>query len=257
MIVAGDCLQVLSAMPAESVHCCITSPPYWGLRSYQGDPGMIGLESTLEDHIERLVTVFREVRRVLRDDGTLWLNYGDAYWSNPGNLRGGCESVGLGGGNPRHRSGQPRIGSKDGFKPKDLMMMPARVAMALQSDGADTKESQAISKVIERIQDAYDRDDPPPDKVLAVLELLETEYIEARGDSWYLRSEIIWHKPNPMPESVTDRPTSAHEKLFLFAKSGNPTHWLHEDGHGSRTKPAPDYKVDAAGLRHGVRRRRR
>ena len=79
MIVAGDCLQVLSAMPAESVHCCITSPPYWGLRAYQGDPGMIGLEPTLEEHIERLVTVFREVRRVLRDDGTLWLNYGDAY----------------------------------------------------------------------------------------------------------------------------------------------------------------------------------
>ena len=98
-------------------------------------------------------------------------------------------------------------------------MMPARVALALQADGSDTKESQAISKVISRIQDAYDHDDPPPDKVMAVLELLETEYIEARGDSWYLRSEIIWHKPNPMPESVTGRPTSAHEKLFLFAKS--------------------------------------
>ena len=92
-----------------------------------------------------------------------------------------------------------------------------------EADGADTKESQAISKVIERIQDAYDRDDPPPDKVLAVLERLETEYMEARGDSWYLRSEIVWHKPNPMPESVTDRPTSSHEKLFLFAKSGSPS----------------------------------
>ena len=245
MIVAGDCLQVLSAMPSESVHCCITSPPYWGLRSYQGDPGMIGLEPTLEEHIERLVAVFHEVRRVLRSDGTLWLNYGDAY--SAGDLRPSPSSF-----QERNR-GSTDIGRRrhPGLKPKNLMMMPARVALALQSDGADTKESQAISKVISRIQDAYDHDEPPPDKVMAVLELLETEYIEARGDSWYLRSEIIWHKPNPMPESVTSRPTSAHEKLFLFAKSGNPTHWLHEDGRGSRTKPEPDYKwLDAAGLRH-------
>ena len=158
MIVVGDCLQVLAAMQPQSVHCVITSPPYWGLRSYQGDPGMIGLEPTLEEHIERLVEVFRQVRRVLRSDGTLWLNYGDAYQN------------------------------------KQLLMMPARVALALQSDG------------------------------------------------WQLSSEIVWHKPNPMPESVTKRPTSSHEKLFLFAKSGKPTYWLHEDGRGSRTKPEPDYR---------------
>ena len=122
-------------------------------------------------------------------------------------------------------------------------MMPARVAMALQSDGADTKESQAISKVIERIQDAYDRDDPPPDKVLAVLELLETEYIEARGDSWYLRSEIIWHKPNPMPESVTGSAyVSAREAVPVSPRAADPSYWLHEDGRGSRTKPEPDYR---------------
>ena len=83
MIVVGDCMEVLASMASESVHCCITSPPYWGLRSYQGDPGMIGLEPTLEEHIERLVSVFREVRRVLRADGTLWLNYGDAYAGSP------------------------------------------------------------------------------------------------------------------------------------------------------------------------------
>ena len=188
MIVCGESLSILSAMPSESVHCCITSPPYWGLRAYQGDSGMIGLEPTLEEHIERLAEVFRQVRRVLRSDGTLWLNYGDCY---AGGNRGP-------GGSQKQSSntGATDLGPSPlcGLKPKDLMMMPARVALALQADG------------------------------------------------WYLRSEIIWHKPNPMPESVTDRPTSAHEKLFLFAKSGSPTFWVHEDGRGSRTKPEPDYK---------------
>ena len=151
-----------------SVHCVVTSPPYWGLRAYGGDPGMIGLEPMFDDHLGNLVEVFREVRRVLRDDGTLWLNYGDAYWSNPGNYRGGGETINLEGSTPRHRSGMPRVGNE--FKPKDLMMMPARVAMALQAEG------------------------------------------------WWLRSEIVWHKPNPMPESVTDRPTSSHEKVFLLTE---------------------------------------
>ena len=166
-ITVGNCLDVLADMPAESVHCVITSPPYWSLRAYHGDEGMIGLEPTLEAHIERLVDVFREVRRVLRKDGTLWLNYGDAYWSNPGNNRED-ENVGS-----SFSNGQRDIRAKKGkaFKPKDLMLMPARVALALQADG------------------------------------------------WWLRSEIIWHKPNPMPESVTDRPTSAHEKVFLFSKA--------------------------------------
>ena len=142
-ILIGGALTQLAALPDASVHCVVTSPPYWGLRSYTGEPGMIGLEETFDDHLANLVAVFREVRRVLRDDGTLWLNYGDAY----------------AGGVPGRE-----------WKPKDLMMMPARVAMALQDDG------------------------------------------------WYLRSEIVWHKPNPMPESVTDRPTSAHEKVYLLAK---------------------------------------
>ena len=127
---------------------------------------MIGMEPTFEEHVENLVSVFDEVRRVLRPDGTLWLNYGDAYWSNPSNGRGSAGSA-LGGGEP-HLSGAERKGKW--LKPKDLMLMPARVAMALQEAG------------------------------------------------WWLRSEIIWHKPNPMPESVTDRPTSAHEKVFLFSK---------------------------------------
>ena len=129
---------------------------------------MIGLEPTFDEHLENLVAVFREVWRVLRDDGTLWLNYGDAYANDGkwGGSTGGKHAKGL--------HGQTGIGRQkvtSGLKPKDLMMMPARVAMALQADG------------------------------------------------WWLRSEIVWHKPNPMPESVTDRPTSAHEKVFLLAKA--------------------------------------
>ena len=129
---------------------------------------MIGLEPTFEGHMASLVMVFREVRRVLRKDGTLWLNYGDAYANDGkwGGETGGKHASGLHG-----KTGIGRQKVTTGFKPKDLMMMPARVAMALQADG------------------------------------------------WYLRSEIIWHKPNPMPESVTDRPTSAHEKVFLLSKS--------------------------------------
>ena len=164
----GNALDVLAGLPSESVHCCVTSPPYWGLRSYEGGAGMIGLEPTFDEHLANLASVFREVRRVLRSDGTLWLNYGDAYTS---------------GGRSTYRSGvsdnkghqvqddMPRPPTPNGLKPKDLMLMPARVAMALQADG------------------------------------------------WWLRSEIVWHKPNPMPESCTDRPTSSHEKLFLLTKS--------------------------------------
>ena len=166
-ILVGDALERLRELPAESVHCVVTSPPYWGLRSYLKDPGMIGLEPTFDEHLERLVAVFREVRRVLRSDGTLWLNYGDAYTSGNratqmGNV-GGIES------NPA-MAGMARPRTPAGLKPKDLMMMPARVALALQADG------------------------------------------------WWLRSEVVWHKPNPMPESCTDRPTSAHEKLYLLTK---------------------------------------
>ena len=149
------------------MHCVVTSPPYWGLRDY-GVDGAIGLEATFEQHLGTLVDVFAEVRRVLRSDGTLWLNYGDAYanaaprghFGDQGDLSTGA-----------HGERVPKRSWPSGLKPKDLVMMPARVAMALQADG------------------------------------------------WWLRSEIVWHKPNPMPESVTDRPTSAHEKLFLLAKS--------------------------------------
>ena len=178
-VIIGDALSKLTELPDESVHCCITSPPYWGLRTYGGDPGMIGMEPTFDDHLRNLTSVFREVWRVLRKDGTLWLNYGDAYagsWGAQG--RGDAGPVRAAGISARQIDAAPkgtRTGSLKrvpaGLKPKDLMMMPARVAMALQDDG------------------------------------------------WYLRSEIVWAKPNPMPESVTDRPTSAHEKIYLMSKS--------------------------------------
>ena len=167
-ILVGDCLKRLRELPSESVHCVITSPPYWGLRAYKGDSGMIGLEPTFDEHLENLVTVFREVKRVLRHDGCIFLNYGDAY---------AASSKGSGGINSFQEGNRGSFFDHDqrfdlgSLKPKDLMMMPARVAMALQADG------------------------------------------------WWIRSEIVWHKPNPMPESVTDRPTSAHEKVFLLSKS--------------------------------------
>lgn len=183
-IIVGDALSQLATLPDESVHCVVTSPPYWGLRAYGGDPCMIGLEDTFDEHVGNLLAVFREVRRVLRKDGTLWLNYGDAYASTPpGNKAKGLEkwkTSGLHGAKISAKyaetldnsQGQKRDTIKgSGLKPKDLMLMPCRVALALQQDG------------------------------------------------WWLRSEIVWAKPNPMPESVTDRPSSAHEKLFLFAKS--------------------------------------
>jgi DNA modification methylase len=167
----GDCLDVLRRMRAGSVHCCVTSPPYFGLRDY-GVDGQIGLERTPEAYVARLVEVFREVRRVLRDDGTLWLNLGDSYATGGGSI-GRSPGGGEQGREWLHRGfidTQPNRMPLPGLKPKDLIGIPWRVAFALQADG------------------------------------------------WYLRSDIIWHKPNPMPESVRDRPTKGHEYLFLLAK---------------------------------------
>ena len=165
----GDCRELLRAMPNQSVHCCVTSPPYFGLRDY-GHAGQIGLEPTPDEFVAQLVAVFREVRRVLRDDGTLWLNLGDSY-SRP-TAKGGSGP----GGKNRDYYGDNYgdaggAGVSIGLKPKDLIGIPWRVAFALQADG------------------------------------------------WYLRQDIIWHKPNPMPESVRDRCTKAHEYVFLLAKS--------------------------------------
>lgn len=227
-VIEGDCRAELAAMADKSVHCCVTSPPYFGLRDYGtgtwegGDPGcehivgeirtglgmaklgeryrggghkvsdpdpiraanecpscgavrtdpQIGLEPTIEGYIAEMVALFRQIRRVLRDDGTVWLNLGDSYTTgtkaprNPTTIEGPDVPASWSG-----RSQRERVGTPVGLKTKDLMMMPARVAIALQADG------------------------------------------------WYLRKDIIWFKPNPMPESVTDRPTSSHEHVFLLAKA--------------------------------------
>ena len=161
----GDCLELLRTIPNESIQCCVTSPPYWGLRDY-GHDSQIGLEATPEAYVGRMVEVFREVRRVLREDGTLWLNLGDSY---AGNATSGGQNKNDGG--PAVRVSGVPTKTGDNLKPKDLVGIPWRVALALQADG------------------------------------------------WYLRQDIIWHKPNPMPESVTDRCTKAHEYVFLMAKS--------------------------------------
>lgn len=232
IIIHGDALSSLRALPDESVQCCVTSPPYWGLRDYGtgtwtgGDPGcdhtairkspesdaknkqgtnagssrdpirsdcrlcgakrvdvQIGLEKTPDEYVSRLVEVFRELKRVLRRDGTLWLNLGDSYaTSPPGNKSTGLEkwaTSGLHGAKISAKyaetldrsAGQKRNTVVGDLKPKDLVGIPWMVAFALRADG------------------------------------------------WYLRSDIIWSKPNPMPESVTDRPTKSHEYIFLLSKS--------------------------------------
>ncbi|HEY1190635.1 MAG TPA: site-specific DNA-methyltransferase [Gemmata sp.] len=163
-IAVGDCLETLRALPDCSIHCCVTSPPYYGLRDY-GHVGQIGLEPSPVDYVEKMIAVFREVRRVLRDDGTLWLNLGDSY-SAHGSGAAGKELAHQGGAIASRRA--HRV---EGMSIKQLLGMPWRVAFGLQSRG------------------------------------------------WILRQDIIWAKPNPMPESVRDRCTKAHEYLFLLSKS--------------------------------------
>lgn len=204
LILNGDCLEGLRKLPDGLAHCCVTSPPYWGLRDY-GHEGQIGLEATPEAYVARMVEVFAEVRRVLRDDGTLWLNLGDSYagsWGNQGRketrgtqraingpmlqrlkaspthdidccLDDDCLSpAGDGGIYPdKKTSTESWVNDHPTLKAKDLVGIPWRVAFALQADG------------------------------------------------WWLRQDIIWHKPNPMPESVRDRCTKAHEYVFLMTKS--------------------------------------
>jgi DNA modification methylase len=247
--VVGHVVDRLRELPDESVHCVVTSPPYYGLRSYGtepqvwvGDPncshvfgaegkseqrlrngigsdtvkvafgetlhpstgafcrcgawrGDLGLEPTVEMFIAHMVEIFREVRRVLRKDGTLWLNIGDSYAASTKGSGGTNPQVG--GGKRTILEGQNYGARKFGMgdcKPKDLLMIPAQLALALRADG------------------------------------------------WVLRSRIVWAKKAPMPESCDDRPTSAHEDIYLLAKSNNPTFWTHRDHEGSRTKPLPDYR---------------
>ena len=162
-IVVGDAEAVLASCPAGIVQSTVTSPPYWSLRDY-GIDGQIGVEDSVEDYVARLVAVFEEVRRVTRDDGTLWLNIGDSYTSGGRTWRAPDRKN-------RVRAMEHRPPTPDGLKPKDLIGVPWRIAFALQAAG------------------------------------------------WYLRADVIWNKPNCQPESVKDRPTRAHEYVFLFSKS--------------------------------------
>ncbi|MCL6612967.1 MAG: site-specific DNA-methyltransferase [Peptococcaceae bacterium] len=166
-IITGDALMALKQLPEESIQTCITSPPYWGLRDY-GIPNQIGTEMDITEYLMKLIEVFREVKRVLKSDGTFWLNIGDGYTSGGRTYRApdkktdnGCVVRGL----------PFRPPTPVGLKPKDLLGLPWRLAFKLQEDG------------------------------------------------WYLRADIIWYKPNALPESVKDRPTIAHEYLFLLSKS--------------------------------------
>ena len=167
-ILTGDCREILKTLPSDSFDCVVTSPPYWGLRDY-GVEGQIGLEPTMQEYLTTMVDVFRELRRVLKPEGTCWLNIGDSYATV-----GGSGSQGKSGQRASRSftaEGSSKKGVPEGLKQKDLCMIPNRLAIMLQEDG------------------------------------------------WYVRSEIIWHKPNPMPESVRDRPTCAHEKVWLLTKS--------------------------------------
>ena len=166
MILVADALNI--PLSDKTVRCVVTSPPYWGLRDY-GISGQLGLELTPEEYVDNMVKVFREVWRVLKDDGVLWLNLGDSYATGTtADRQQGAR--GLGANTQMAQDAVPRIGTPAGTKTKDLIGIPWRVAFALQADG------------------------------------------------WYLRSDIIWHKPNPMPESVKDRCTSSHEYIFMLTK---------------------------------------
>lgn len=177
LILQGDALAMLRTLPDASVQACVTSPPYYALRDY-GMDGQIGLEDTPDAYVQRLVDVFREVRRVLKDDGTLWVNIGDSYAS--GGRGGGGSFVE----ERKAWSGRESVtgwrSPPRGLKHKDLIGIPWMLAFALRTDG------------------------------------------------WHLRQDIIWHKPNPMPESVTDRCTKAHEYVFLLSKS--PRYYMSPDG---------------------------
>ncbi len=200
-ILQGDCREVLRTLADASVQCCVTSPPYFGLRDY-GHAGQIGLEQAPADYVEQMVQVFREVRRVLADDGTLWLNLGDSYagsWGAQSREHAGKHAPNVSAlsanqlvAAQRKASGTGSIPAGSGLKPKDLIGIPWRVAFALQADG------------------------------------------------WYLRQDIIWHKPNPMPESVRDRCTKAHEYVFLLSKSEQyhfDTEAMQEPASGSNNHP--------------------
>ncbi len=192
-ILIGDVLSGLSSLPDRSIHCCVTSPPYWGLRDY-GNDGQLGLEKTPDEYIAGMVAVFREVKRVLRDDGTLWLNIGDSYASG-----WACNRINsVGNGSPKI---EERVNKLSGdLKNKDLVGIPWMLAIALRADG------------------------------------------------WYLRQDIIWRKPNPMPESVNDRCTKSHEYVFLLTKSQRYFYDAHAVAETGTNKPCGNTNMTKAAI---------
>jgi DNA modification methylase len=204
-IIPGDCIAGLRTLPDASVHCCVTSPPYWGLRDY-GHDGQIGLEATPEAYVARMVEVFREVRRVLRDDGTLWLNLGDSYagsWGNQGRkeTRGGQRPVN---GPMLQRISAKAVHDEECCLDEDCLC-DAGLAGGIYPD----KKSHTGSWV----------NDHPTLKAKDLVGIPWRVAFALQADGWWLRQDIIWHKPNPMPESVRDRCTKAHEYVFLLTKS--------------------------------------
>ena len=198
MLIHADARQI--PLHDKSVQCVVTSPPYWGLRDYGMGKEQLGLEPTPDLYVQHLVEIFREVRRVLKDDGTVWLNLGDSY------AAGGRGE----GGSPKQATNRGSLlgphTAPPGFKPKDLVGIPWRVAFALQADG------------------------------------------------WYLRSDIIWSKPNPMPESVRDRPTQSHEYVFLLSKSKRYHYESKEIAEPLQTPPHTpgNKKMDSGGYSSGA-----
>ena len=163
----GDCVEKIKELQDNSIDCVVTSPPYWGLRDY-GVDGQLGLEKTYQEHIQNIVRLFKVIKPKLKDSATIWLNYGDSYASTVNGTK--AKNIKN---DDRGFVDKPFSTIQGNIKPKDLVMMPNRIAIALQDDG------------------------------------------------WWIRSEIIWHKPNPMPESTKDRPTNCHEKLWLITKCKN------------------------------------
>jgi len=238
-IYQGDVREWLAGLPDESVHCAITSPPYWSLRDY-GMDGQLGLEPTPELYIEHMVEVFRDLRRVLREDGTLWLNIGDSYAGsggphsnevNPGisqshhRFGGAGDTIGTDGYQRQNRNGRGRHGAVESLKPKDLCGMPWRLAFGLQ--GFAVVPGSAIMDAADLLKEAREKQDW---QMVEMAEFMLRKWAMTSQylDGWYLRSAIVWAKGvsfcdtysgSLMPESCRDRPTSAYEMVYLLTKN--------------------------------------
>lgn len=187
-IICGDSLLVLKTMPSESIDCCITSPPYWGLRDY-GVMGQLGLEKTPEEYVAKMVNVFREVKRVLKSTATLWLNLGDSYNS--------------------HSTGKGNVGGIEG-KRKNQIDNTANTHRDMKINRSKDRTTQRWGGGQNCVTNLKDKD---------LVGIPWRVAFALQTDGWYLRQDIIWHKPNPMPESVTDRCTKSHEYIFLLSKN--------------------------------------